>query len=335
VSLTSIIKIDKTAGIPIYRQIINSVYMAIDHGDIAKGDKIPSLNQFCKEFSLSRDTVMVALNELKSRGIVASVPGKGYYIESTNLRFEKRVFLLFDELNVFKEDIYTSFLKKLDTKTTVDIFFHHFNYSLFQKLISDAAGKYNSYVIMPATFDNSQKAISSLPENKVFILDRKKDDLINYPVIYQDFEQDVIDALNEGKELLRKYDKLIMVYPGGKEPIERVHAFKKFCSKYDYNFEVIDSLENRKVKSGEVYFVVSDRNLVKIVKIAAEKKLKLGENLGIVSFNDTDLKEVVAGGITTISTDFNKMGENLSELILQKKARKLRNPSSLIIRNSL
>lgn len=309
--------------------------MAIDHGDIAKGDKIPSLNQFCKEFSLSRDTVMVALNELKSRGIVASVPGKGYYIESTNLRFEKRVFLLFDELNVFKEDIYTSFLKKLDTKTTVDIFFHHFNYSLFQKLISDAAGKYNSYVIMPATFDNSQKAISSLPENKVFILDRKKDDLINYPVIYQDFEQDVIDALNEGKELLRKYDKLIMVYPGGKEPIERVHAFKKFCSKYDYNFEVIDSLENRKVKSGEVYFVVSDRNLVKIVKIAAEKKLKLGENLGIVSFNDTDLKEVVAGGITTISTDFNKMGENLSELILQKKARKLRNPSSLIIRNSL
>lgn len=334
-TLKSIISIDKSAGIPIYRQIINSVYKAIENGDIVKGDKIPSLNQICNEFSLSRDTAMAALNELKSRGIVASVPGKGYYIENTNLRFEKRIFLLFDELNVFKEDIYTAFLNKLDDKTTVDIFFHHFNFNLFKKLISDAAGKYTSYVIMPATFDDSFKAISQLPENKVYILDRLKSDLPMYPVIYQDFKKDVADALISGKELLKKYSKLIMVYPGGKEPVERVHAFTEFCEKYKLNFEVIDSLESRKVKSGEAYFVVSDRNLVKIVKIATENNLKLGENLGIVSFNDTVLKEVVAGGITTISTDFNKMGENLSDLILNKKNLKLHNPSSLIIRNSL
>jgi DNA-binding LacI/PurR family transcriptional regulator len=278
---------------------------------------------------------MVALNELKSRGIVASVPGKGYYVENTNLRFEKKVFLLFDELNVFKEDIYTSFLNKLDTKTTVDIFFHHFNFSLFQKLISDAAGKYTSYVIMPATFDKSSQIISHLPKNRVFILDRIKTDLADYPVIYQDFKNDVIDALNTGKELFKKYNKLIMIYPGGKEPIERVYAFKEFCSEHKYSFDVINSLENREVKQGEAYFIASDRNLVKIVKIASQNNLKLGQDLGIVSFNDTALKEVVADGITTISTDFNKMGENLFELISQKGTTKLRNPSSLIIRNSL
>jgi len=335
VSLKSIINIDKSAGIPIYRQIINSVYKAIEKGEIVKGDKIPSLNQICNEFSLSRDTAMAALNELKSSGIVASVPGKGYYIENTNLKFEKRIFLLFDELNVFKEDIYTAFLNKLDDKTTVDIFFHHFNFNLFKKLITDAAGKYNSYVIMPATFDNSYNVISCLPDNKVYILDRLKSDLERYPVIYQDFKKDVIDAMSSGRELLTKYRKLIMVYPGGKEPVERVHAFNEFCKKYNFNFEVIDSLDNRKVKAGEAYFVVSDRNLVTIVKIASENNYKLGKDLGIVSFNDTVLKEVVSGGITTISTNFSKMGENLSDLILNKKNLKLHNPSSLIIRNSL
>jgi DNA-binding GntR family transcriptional regulator len=101
VKLKHIFQIDETAGIPKYRQIISSVYKAIEQGNLKKGDKIPSLNEICQSFDLSRDTVMVALNELKARGVVSSVPGKGYYIDSTVLDYEKRIFVLFDELNVF------------------------------------------------------------------------------------------------------------------------------------------------------------------------------------------------------------------------------------------
>ena len=89
------------------------------------------------------------------------------------------------------------------------------------------------------------------------------------------------------------------------------------------------------MKTGEVYFVPSDRNLVRLVKMAAEKKLQLGKDVGIVSFNDTVLKEVVAGGITTISTDFQQMGQTLARMIQERSAEKIRNHSSLIQRNSL
>jgi DNA-binding LacI/PurR family transcriptional regulator len=69
--------------------------------------------------------------------------------------------------------------------------------------------------------------------------------------------------------------------------------------------------------------------------MAAEKNLKLGQDLGIVSFNDTTLKEVVAGGITTISTDFNLMGQTLARMIQDRSSGKIRNQSALIRRNSL
>ena len=334
-NIKTIFNIDEAAGIPKYRQIINSVCMAIGQGLLRKGDKISSINEICAEFSLSRDTVMLAFNELRKRGIVISVPGKGYYIERTDLNYDKQIFLLFDELNVFKEDLYTSFLEHLDNRTSVDIYFHHFNYQVYKELIESSVGKYSAYIIMPATFSNSADVIRQLPADKVYILDRFKSDLSDYPVIYQDFEADVYDGMMAGRELFCKYQKLVMVFPGGKEPEERVAGFKRFCSEFGIGAEIVRSVERRNVREGEAYFVVSDRNLVRIIKSVASRGLQLGKEVGLVSFNDTMLKEVVAGGITTISTDFVQMGKDLAEMVLNHQQLKIRNPSKLIVRNSL
>jgi DNA-binding transcriptional regulator YhcF (GntR family) len=329
------IQIDDSLGVPKYRQIINSIYTAISIGELKLGDKIPSLNQICTEFELSRDTVMVAFNELKAKGIINSIPGKGYYINSTEINLDQKIFVLFDELNAFKEDLYTSVLNSLDARSSVDIYFHHFNYQVFKDLISESAGKYTSYVIMPATFDYTADIIGKLPKDKVYILDRKKDDLSDFPVVYQDFEQDVYDALVNGLDLLQKYSKLIMIFPGGKEPEGRMLGFQRFCGKYGFKSEIIRNVTNKEMKSGEAYFVPSDRNLVRLVKMASEKEFELGKDVGIVSFNDTVLKEVVAGGITTISTDFQLMGQTLARMIQERSTEKIRNQSSLIRRNSL
>lgn len=329
------IQIDDSLGVPKYRQIINSIYTAISIGELKLGDKIPSLNQICTEFELSRDTVMVAFNELKAKGIINSIPGKGYYINSIEINVDQKIFLLFDELNTFKEDLYTSFLNSLDNKSNVDIYFHHFNYQVFKNLIAESNGKYTSYVIMPATFDDTVDVISKLPKEKVYILDRQKEDLADYPVVYQDFEKDVYDSLTEGYDLLRKYNELIMIFPGGKEPEGRMIGFQRFCKEKGFKSEIIRNLTNKEMKAGEVYFVPSDRNLVRLVKMAAEKNLQLGKDVGIVSFNDTVLKEVVAGGITTISTDFQLMGQTLARMIQERSTEKIRNHSALIQRNSL
>jgi DNA-binding LacI/PurR family transcriptional regulator len=188
---------------------------------------------------------------------------------------------------------------------------------------------------MPATFDYSADIIGKLPKDKVYILDRLKDDLLDFPVVYQDFEKDVYDALNIGLDLLQKYTNLVMIFPGGKEPEGRMLGFEHFCTENEFKFEIIRNVLNKEMKRGEAYFVPSDRSLVHLVKMASEKNLQLGKDVGIVSFNDTVLKEVVAGGITTISTDFHLMGQTLARMIQERSVEKIRNQSSLIRRKSL
>lgn len=330
-----IVIIDSKSSIPKYRQIIDSVYSAIERRVLRKGDRVPSINQICSDFNLSRDTVMVAFNELKARGILLSQPGKGYYIASTDIQHEEKIFVLFDELNAFKEDLYNSLMSELKGKANVEVYFHHFNIKVYKNLITDSIGKYTSYIIMPATFNNSAHLLSKIPKDKVFILDRLKPDLNKYPVVYQDFRQDFYDALTEGVSFLRKYRKLVFVNTGGKEPVERVEAFDEFCRENEFNFEVVTSLVGIRPSLYEAYFLTSDRDLVQLVKIAKDYKYKLGKKFGIVSFNDTRLKEVVAGGITTISTDFISMGKVLADMVLGRKVGQVRNSSKLIIRNSL
>jgi len=190
-------------------------------------------------------------------------------------------------------------------------------------------------VIMPGTFDNSSLLISKLPKERVFILDRLKPDLKAYPAVYQDFENDFYDALTQGYELLKKYRKLIFVNQGAKEPPERIKGFERFCTSHGIEHLVVRSSEGLRPELYEAYFFTSDRDMVEMVKKAKEYKFKLGKKFGIVSFNDTMLKEVVAGGITTISTDFSEMGKTLADMVLTRKAGQVRNASKLIVRNSL
>lgn len=336
--LNQIFKISADSGIPKYKQLINSLLEAIEDGIIQKGDRLPSINVISKEFSLSRDTILVAFNELKARGVIVSVPGKGYYVESTVTQFKHKIFLLFDELNAFKEVLYNSFLENLKAQAVVDIYFHHFNRQVFKDLIEASIGNYTSYVIMPAKFNDAHSILKQLPQDRVYILDQTNAVLKkHYPSIHQNFEKDMLNALNSGLEALEKYKKLILVFPGGKEPLGQMKGFQKFCDSYQnkWESEVIASLYDHKINKGEVYIVPSDKDLVTLVKAAKSENLQLGIDLGIISYNDTPLKEVVADGITTISTNFEGMGQQLAEMVLNKQTIQIENPSFLIFRKSL
>ncbi|WP_372753229.1 GntR family transcriptional regulator [Labilibaculum sp.] len=335
---SGIFQVSKESGTPKYKQLINSLFQSIDKGEILIGDRLPSINSICKEFGLSRDTVLVAFNELKAKGIVSSVPGKGYYLESTATKFKQKIFLLFEEFNVFKEILYNAFIEHLGEDVSVDIYFHHFNRSVFKELIENNNGKYTSYIIMPAKFKDAYNVLKNLPQDKVYILDQTTVSLKKYyPAVYQNFEKDVFNALKSGLDLLEKYDTICFVYPGGKEPLGQLKGFKKFISSYQdqWKFEVINTLQDHHINAGEVYIVPNDIDLVTLVKEAKKQNLSIGENLGIISYNDTPLKEIVVDGITTISTDFKEMGRILADMVLNSKKELIENQACLIRRSSL
>lgn len=330
-----LISVKKQVGIPKYKQIVQSIEDGIVRGLIKKGDTLPSVNHIRDQFSLSRDTVLTAYNELKARGIVESIVGKGYYVKSEDIQVKQKIFLLFDELNAFKEDLYNSFINEFDENIQVDIYFHHFNEDMFRKLVYDNIGNYHYYVIMPANLQHTLSVVEKLPADKVYILDQTNEELSQYPSIYQNFEKDIFTSLNSAQNLINKYEKVVLLFPDKKQPIGMLNGFQNYRKHSKFEYEVINSLKNRKLKRGEVYLILDDHSLILFIKKMKESQLVLGQDIGVISYNDTLLKEIVEGGITTISTDFNAMGKRLAEMILKKEYLQIENPNSLIIRNSL
>ena len=330
-----LISIQNNIGVPKYKQIINSIEEAIQQVRLNKGDKLPSVNKIRLEYSLSRDTVLQAYDELKKRGIIYAIPGKGYYIKSVEVSIKQRIFLLFDELNIFKEDLYNSFLENIGSTAQVEIFFHHFNVPVFQKLIQDSNGNYSNYVIMPTHLVEAATIIKTLPVDAVYILDQTNPELSNYPAVYQNFVKDMYEGLVKGKSKLNKYNKLILIFPGFREPLGMKIGFENFCNDFNFDYEIITEFKSRTITLGEVYVIPSDRDLVAVIEKAKAQHFQLGNDYGIISYNETPLKKLVENGITTISTNFETMGKTLAESILRNKKIQIENPSQLILRNSL
>ncbi len=320
---------------PKYKHIVNDILNGIESGKYNKGDKIPSINNYIYKFQLSRDTVFTGLQELKHKGIIESQPGVGYYISSTSTGHQKKVFLLFNEFNIFKEDLYNSFIKALKGSVKVEIFFHHYNRDTFLKLIDDAYGKYTHYVVMPGKINGVTGYLNKLKAH-VYVLDHVNNNIKNkFPGVYQNFRKDTFNALEYGLKDLMKYRKLIMIQRAEKEPYERFLGLKDFCKKHMFEFEFRKFPGKKKIQEGAVYMIVNDRDLVELIRKSEREEMIAGKDFGIISYNETPLKEILAGGITTLSTDFKKMGETLARLINDNKKESIENPWQLNIRNSL
>lgn len=318
-----------------YKRIVNHVIDGINEGKYKKGDWIPSINEFGKDYKLSRDTVVAGLRELKTRGIIGATPGVGYFIASARKPSKKNIFLLFNELNEFKEDLYNSFMETIDKGDTVDLYFHNYNRKVFETLINDAIGKYTTYVIMPGKFAGLDKLLQTIP-GQVLLLDHYHPELRGkYASVAQNFEKDTYEALNFGFPHIEKYHHIYMVQGQEKEPYERYTGLEKFCKKHHFEHKLLDTIGNDPIREGDLFMLVNDRDLVKLLQQAEKQKLVPGKDFGIISYNDTPLKEILAGGITTLSTDFKKMGQTMAGLLNKNDIETIGNPWELTIRKSL
>ena len=318
-----------------YQKVKNSIYDMVSSGELKIGDKAPSLVDMKDRFGVSRDTVILAYNNLKKEGVLRAVSGKGFFVENVVLDNKEKVFLLFDELNSFKETLYNSFIESVGDDASVDLFFHNFSEKQFNSLIEDNKDRYSTYIIMPSYFNNTREILETIESKNIIILDQIQPDLVEYPAIYQNFYADTLKALVQGANYIRKYSKLIMVHPGGKEPYGRVEAFESFCDQNRFDSEIIDSLDTREPDKGELYLIISDSDLVSLIKKLESSNYSVGEDVGIISYNDMPLKEIICGGITTISTNFVTMGKRLGQMVLKRDRVRIENSSQLILRKSL
>lgn len=346
--MMELIKIDENSRIPKYQQIIDSIIHNISVGNLTMDQKIPSINMFSEEFYLSRDTVEKAYSILKNRNIITSIRGKGFYISRTKLISKVNILFLINKLSSYKLRTYNYFIESIGNNSHTDLHIYHCDETLFLNLLDKNKAAYDYYVIMPhfktedlkhvSLTDKVIKAIEKIPREKLIILDNIKPNIEGGLVeIYQDFENDIYNALNEGLEKIKKYKKIMLVYPQKAVypyPKRILLGFRKFCVEHKLDFEILDKIyDDMILKKGDLFITIEESDLVNLVKQVREDEYKLGSEIGIISYNDTPLKELL--GITVISTDFKVMGETAAKMILDKTKGKVKVPFNFIDRESL
>lgn len=322
-----------------YMQLVDYIISQIEKNKLGINDRLPSLNQLTNDLKISKETALKGLTYLSEKGIIESEYRKGYYVKALKQHRPYRICLIFDKMNILRDRVYQSFLEHVKDQAEVDVYFHHHNIKVFEKLIEENLNNYTHFVIVTFFKEAPTDILNQIPPHKRVIIDHREEHLSgSYTCIYQDHKSDIYDSLTTLVPQLEKYKRLVLVAPP-----EAFHAkdlvagFESFALEYNKPYVVIHAVEESFVKIGDAYITFSryDQDDVDIIKITRRKKWKLGKDIGLISYNDTAVKEVLEDGITVISTDFNKMGEEAAKAILNKNTLTIRDHAKVILRNSL
>ncbi len=315
-----IIHVDAEKPTPIYRQIIQSIELAIENGKLTKGDLVPSVNATAAQFNIARGSIFKAYNHLRTEGIIDSIPGKGYFVISTKQSKKKNIFLLLSTYNPYREVFYNALIKTLKNQATVDIYFHHHNIDVFETLINSHSSHYNTFVIMPENHTRSEKILKSLDQKQLYILETGLSKFGDqYAGIYQNYRKDIYDFLSGIKERLVSYKRIILLFSSNMRNYEVITGFQDFSNEHtEYSMEVIQETETFLPKRGDLCLVMDDNDLVRLILYSRENKnWTLGSEIGLISYHETPLKSIIGNGISTISPDFEQMGKAMASLLIK------------------
>ena len=325
-------KVNPLSNLLKFQQLMDAVNEAISRNLLQVGDLLPSVNQLCKQSALSRDTVFKAYAELKNRGVIESVPNRGYFVAKA----VTKVFLFLDTFKAYKEVLYGSFLDSLPETIAIDLHFHHYNIDDFEKIIKESLGKYTKYIIMNFDHERVTEITGQIPASKLLVIDWDVNVQDGISSIHQDFGQALYDSLESGIDLIRKYKKFVCLYPSFTyRPKISVTYFEKFCADFKLKHQVLYDFKKFDLQKGELYLLVSDRTLARFLDQCEQKNLVPGQDVGVISYNETPMKKYVKDGITVISTDFELMGKKIAEFVTAGEKINLVIPSKLTIRKSL
>lgn len=343
-----VINIDNESSIPKYNQIEDSISNDIINGKIKKGQRMPSINDLRESCSVSKDTVEKAYKNLRDRNLIFAVKGVGNFTTGHVPKSMITVFFLINKPSFYKMEVYNAFVDAIGGNAYVDLCLYYCDEDLFINALEKNGNSYDYFVIMPHFNGENQneanfmpkviKAIETIPKDKLILIDNSYVEISGtFAAIYQDYEKDIFYALEEGLGQLKKYNKIILVFPDKlvfPYPKGILFGFIKFCKQYGFEFEIFDQIyENLEFKSKVAYITIEEEDLVRLVQQIRANNLVMGKDIGVISYNETPLKALL--GITVISTDFKRMGESAAKLVLGNKKEIAKNPFHYIERNSL
>lgn len=320
-------------------RVVLSIIRSIEAGRLKVGDAIPSLTAMCVESGIGRDTVVKAYDRLKAMGVVEPLHGKGFFVATDRPNRSIRTLVMFDTLfNGFKERVVQGMVETAGDRARFDFFSHNFNDEAFVRTLLDKQSRYERLVVMPYESAAVKDCLARIDQDKLVLLDID----VAFPrkdcaVVRQDFDRELEHALDSGEMRFERYKRFELIFP---DRIKQVppgirSACTRFCKRLGLPLAITPTFDPKRLSPGTVYLVIDDNELVALIKELHLRDLRAGRDVGLISYNDTAMKEIVEGGVTVVSTDFRELGVVAARRILAPEKSDTLVPTRLIVRKTL
>jgi len=96
--------INKYSNVPLYSQLKNLIISKIESGEYKEESKIPSEQELCEQYDISRPTVRQAINELTNNGYLYKEKGKGTFVAKSKSMVDIKNFTGFTDSILDSQD---------------------------------------------------------------------------------------------------------------------------------------------------------------------------------------------------------------------------------------
>jgi len=327
--------IDSDSKDAIYRQLVSQVEQALHSGKLKAGEQIPSMNELAAQLNISRETVKKAYGILVKKGLIQPKQGKGFYTADVNASAHPRVLVLFDKFSVYKQILFNAFAERLAGAAEITILNHNQSIDLLEHYLDDNLDNFDFYLLAPhfpldeKTQKRVMKQLARLPYRKLIMLDRLQPDFPGqYGAVYQDFENDIYDGLSEGLGRRRTRTMRVITLPMSLYGNHITKGVARFTSEHAIPVEFLHEVPQI-IEKGDTFLVLNsqlDAGLVALAHKIQQAGLVIGQDVFIISYNESDMNELVLGGLTTVSTDFREMGRLAADMVLTHQLEKVHCP---------
>jgi DNA-binding LacI/PurR family transcriptional regulator len=334
--------------LPIYAKIAETLREEIKNGTLKPGDQLPTEEELCNFYNVSRGTIRKALHTLESEGIISRRQGIGSFVNNVSEKISsKSIGLIIPYMKYMGSDLLLGIERAIKSQGYHLFFFSSdgnvdLEIKMINKLINSDINGIILYSLEGEYKDGGVKTL--LASKKPFVLIDRYLSHINTSWVVSD---NYTGGYKMTEYLIKRGHSRIGFIIYSEEYYEvtsvrdRKLGYLNAMEKYELSPIIIESYppmppqNEKELKEGfnaliekitesikeekiTAFFGINDMTAVRIMKVLSDIGYKIPQDISIVGFDHMKILKDIGIHLTSVYQDFFNMGFEAGKLILEK-----------------